>query len=172
MTAGPTGSRRYGGVLAASLLVACAPQSEPPPVDHVTPGCSAVLSGAVSKAVDSCFVEAQELLPFGIVQETQIRISFVTRDFKGDFEALLDGALQPGMHVPARPGLLGQISRFAGPTWSSQPATGSPSMVITEAVPTSSPPSGPIDMSIHGNAIATYVADDGTGGTVIASFTF
>jgi hypothetical protein len=165
--------RRFSGALAGSFLVACAPASPPLPVDQITPGCSAVLTGAISNTFDSCRVFAEEF-GTGAAQATEIRISFVTRDVQAEFGVILDGALRPGTYVPTRPFQGGQISRFAGPTWSPT-SSGFPTIVITAAVPvrtTSSPPSYQTEFSIHGNANATYVSNDATSGTLTANFTF
>jgi hypothetical protein len=101
-------------------------------------------------------------------------ISFVTRDVRADLDVILNVALQPGTYVPTQVFQGGQVSSFGGPTWS--PASpGSPSIVITAAIPigtTSGGPSHQTEFSVHGNATATYVSDNGTSGTVTADFTF
>jgi hypothetical protein len=166
--------RRFAGVLAASFLVACAPASPPLPADLITPGCSAVLTGAISNTFDSCRVFAEEYGGGGGVAATTFSISFVTRDVRMELDVILKGVLQPGTYLPAQGAQGGQVESFAGPTWS-RPSPDSPTIVITAAVPiktTSGGPSHQTEFSVHGNAIATYVSDNGTSGTVTANFTF
>jgi hypothetical protein len=164
--------RRFA-VLAGSFFLACAPASPPLPAETITPGCSVVLTGAISNGFDCRVFAGQDGSP-GIVLQTEIRISFATRDVRAELDITLDGPLQPGA-VPTQAFHGGEVSSFGGPTWSSQAAPGPPSLVITAAVPVRNTFGDPLyhtEFSVHGNATATYVSDNGTSGTVTANFTF